>query len=243
MTTAQAWETEPDPLALLEHLFPVRGLDSTPAQTRQSRYYLVACARRAWGRLPWVCRAVVQVAERITTRQEVDPAVRAAVAAAAEELTHCQGEPEAVAEIEQGLRTARLVRPVGDDSPPADADPRVWTGLAYLVYAPFAKTAPHYRWVPAEIHSAALVRDVFGNPFRRCGIDPDWRTRTALGMARGMYADQDFSPMPVLADALEDAGCTDPVVLAHCRGEQVHVRGCWVLEGILRRAGAAAGRA
>ncbi|HYH67576.1 MAG TPA: hypothetical protein VD866_22960 [Urbifossiella sp.] len=54
-----------------------------------------------------------------------------------------------------------------------------------------------------------------------------------VGLARGMYESRDFGPMPVLADALEDAGCADADVLAHCRGDGPHVRGCWVVDLVL----------
>ncbi|MBX9585555.1 MAG: hypothetical protein K2X87_35050 [Gemmataceae bacterium] len=78
------------------------------------------------------------------------------------------------------------------------------------------------------------MRDLFGNPFRPVAFDPDWRTSTAVALARGMYDARDFGPMPVLADALQDAGCDHPEVLAHCRDPAgIHVRGCWVVDGVL----------
>jgi len=60
-------------------------------------------------------------------------------------------------------------------------------------------------------------------------------TRTACCLAREVYESRDFGPMPVLADALEDAGCVEPEILAHCRGEGPHVRGCWVVDLVLGR--------
>ena len=80
----------------------------------------------------------------------------------------------------------------------------------------------------------ALVRDIFGNPFRPITPDPRWRTSAALSLAATMYESRDFAPMPVLADALEEAGCDDAAVLAHCRDPQApHVRGCWVVDLVL----------
>ena len=55
----------------------------------------------------------------------------------------------------------------------------------------------------------------------------------ALALARQMYDSRDFAPMPVLADALQDAGCEHVGVLAHCRGDGPHVRGCWVVDLLL----------
>jgi hypothetical protein len=80
---------------------------------------------------------------------------------------------------------------------------------------------------------AALVRDIF-NPFRPVVLDPAWLTSDVIALARGIYTDRTFSAMPILADALQDAGCTDEDVLAHCRDTALsHVRGCWVVDRIL----------
>jgi hypothetical protein len=87
--------------------------------------------------------------------------------------------------------------------------------------------------------SAALcpiLRDVVGPlPFRPVAFDPDWRTSDVTAMARGMYEARDFAAMPILADALQDAGCEDAAVLEHCRGSGPHVRGCWVVDLILSK--------
>ena len=88
---------------------------------------------------------------------------------------------------------------------------------------------------PAEqAAQASLVRCTFGNPFRPVVLLPDWRTDTAVVLARRMYESRDFSAMPILADALQDAGCDNADVLDHCRHpKQVHVRGCWVIDLVL----------
>ena len=80
-----------------------------------------------------------------------------------------------------------------------------------------------------------LVRDIFFNPFRPIHLDPDWLTSTVVALARGMYDSRDFSAMPILADALQDAGCDSGDVLDHCRAAAPHVRGCWVVDLILGR--------
>ena len=81
---------------------------------------------------------------------------------------------------------------------------------------------------------ASLLRDIFGNPFRPVSFSPAWRTSTALTLARQMYESRDFSLMPILADALQDAGCENEDILAHCRdANQPHVRGCWVVDLVL----------
>jgi hypothetical protein len=78
-----------------------------------------------------------------------------------------------------------------------------------------------------------LVRDVFGNPFRPVTFDPRWRSADALALAQGIYAERAFDRLPILADALEEAGCTEKAVLDHCRRSAVHVRGCWVVDLVL----------
>jgi hypothetical protein len=80
------------------------------------------------------------------------------------------------------------------------------------------------------------IRDIFGNPFRPVTFLPEWRTDTAVSLARTMYESRDFSAMPILADALQDAGCDNADVLDHCRGPGPHVRGCWVVDLLLGKA-------
>jgi hypothetical protein len=78
-----------------------------------------------------------------------------------------------------------------------------------------------------------LIRDIFGNPFRSIAFSPLWRTDTAVSLARQMYDAREFSAMPILADALQDAGCDSAEILDHCRGAGPHVRGCWVVDLVL----------
>ncbi|MCI0701762.1 MAG: hypothetical protein L0241_11820 [Planctomycetia bacterium] len=102
-----------------------------------------------------------------------------------------------------------------------------------------AKTNPNdkkrYSSELAEIAvHAAIVRDIFGNPFRPVAFSSEWRTDTAIALARQMWESREFSAMPILADALQDAGCDNEVILNHCRdANQPHVRGCWVVDLVL----------
>jgi hypothetical protein len=70
-------------------------------------------------------------------------------------------------------------------------------------------------------------------PFRPAAVRPDWLTETAVALARAIYEERAFDRLPILADALEDAGCDDADILAHCRGDGPHVRGCWVVDLVL----------
>lgn len=76
-----------------------------------------------------------------------------------------------------------------------------------------------------------LIRCVF--PLRLPAIDMSWLTSTAVALARGIFEERAFDRMPVLADALEDAGCGDTDILGHCRRNGPHARGCRVIDGLL----------
>jgi hypothetical protein len=82
---------------------------------------------------------------------------------------------------------------------------------------------------------AAMLRDLFGNPFRPEKLDSSWLTSTVLALANGIYTDRAFDRMPILAKALQDAGCENQVILDHCRQPGEHYRGCWVLDLLLSR--------
>ena len=85
-----------------------------------------------------------------------------------------------------------------------------------------------------QLTRSLMFRDVVGNPFRPVAFDPAWRTSTAVALARQMYESREFLAMPILADALQDAGCEDEAILTHCRdANQPHVRGCWVCDLVL----------
>jgi hypothetical protein len=81
-----------------------------------------------------------------------------------------------------------------------------------------------------------LVRDLFGNPFRPARLDPVWLHSSdgaVSRVARSIYDERRWSEMPVLGDALEEAGCTDPGILNHCHAEPIHARGCWLVDRLL----------
>ena len=78
-----------------------------------------------------------------------------------------------------------------------------------------------------------LMRDVLGNPFRPVTLDPRWQSETVVALANSIYAERAFDRMPILADALEEAGCDHADILSHCRGDGEHVRGCWVVDLVL----------
>jgi hypothetical protein len=96
------------------------------------------------------------------------------------------------------------------------------------------------QWIETGQDQSRLVcdwlRDLFGNPFRQSVIGPDclaWNDGTVPRIARAIYDERAFERMPILADALEDAGCGDADILRHCREPGEHVRGCWVIDLLL----------
>ncbi len=88
----------------------------------------------------------------------------------------------------------------------------------------------------AQVH---LLRDVLGPlPFRRVPIDPvwlAWNGGTVRQLAGSVYEERAWERLPILADALEEAGCGDRDVLDHLRGSGPHTRGCWVVDLLLAR--------
>ncbi|MFL5339752.1 MAG: hypothetical protein ACJ8F7_06250 [Gemmataceae bacterium] len=78
-----------------------------------------------------------------------------------------------------------------------------------------------------------LLRDIFGNPFRPVAVESAWLTAGIVQLAQAIYDERAFDRLPALADALEQAGCTDGNILAHARKPGEHVRGCWVVDLLL----------
>jgi hypothetical protein len=80
---------------------------------------------------------------------------------------------------------------------------------------------------------STLLRCLFGNPFRSNAIDPRWLTSTVVDLATAIYDQRVFDRMLILADVLADAGCDNAEMLAHCRSDGPHVKGCWVVDLLL----------
>jgi anti-anti-sigma regulatory factor len=84
-----------------------------------------------------------------------------------------------------------------------------------------------------HVGRAEILHKHFGVTFRPVPFAPVWRTGTAVLLAQQMYDSRDFTAMPILADALQDAGCDNADALDHCRGSGLHARGCWVVDLVL----------
>ncbi|OAI50769.1 hypothetical protein AYO44_17525 [Planctomycetaceae bacterium SCGC AG-212-F19] len=101
----------------------------------------------------------------------------------------------------------------------------IWDGIGYT--PGWSTPAWHY---PKKCH---LLRDIFVSLFHAVTIERLWLTSNVVALAETIYDERAFERMPILADALEDAGCTNAEVLNHCRSGGEHVRGCWVVDLVL----------
>src|SRR5262249_6569530 len=88
-------------------------------------------------------------------------------------------------------------------------------------------------WNRERQAQASLLREICGNPFRPQGVPVEWRVGNngvVEKLAQAIHAERAFDQLPILADALEDAGCTNPDILGHLRGHSEHTLGCWPLD-------------
>src|SRR5262245_52186051 len=179
-----------------------RGLPRTKAGRRKLRLFACGCCRVAWDILPDDrLRDAVQTAERFADGL----ATKAELAAARAAVAWMTDDSSPFADTLPGVRVAI-------DMAVAATAPQAYSA-AFSMTVTEAPLAGRMREAAAESYLCALLRDVFGNPFRPVAFDPSWRSPTALALARRMYDDRDFGAMPLLADALQDAGCEAPDVL------------------------------
>ena len=121
--------------------------------------------------------------------------------------------------------------------------PPIVAAGAVACASPEAVTAVSDIVLLCVLDTKAVESCVFGWPFRPMTIDPAWLTSTAVAIARGIDAERAFDRMPILADALQDAGCEGADILTHLRHDPLHVRGCWVLDPVLGKEGGRVGGA
>jgi hypothetical protein len=93
-------------------------------------------------------------------------------------------------------------------------------------------------WGHERGEQARLLRCIFGNPFRPAAVQAAWlrwNDGTVSRLARSIYEGRRFGDMPVLGDALLDAGCGDSDMLSHAHEAGAHTRGCWLLDLLLKK--------
>jgi hypothetical protein len=217
MTEAE-WRAEVLPRPMLEFV-------ESQTTDRKRRLFAVACCRQVWTSLPGeMSRQAVDVAERFADGQaseaELAEANRNIEPITSAYSGHIYANPAHYATsnpVDTVFATLNASELVTDDRMgeyETHEEEIVWKEAAAKV---------------DEIHSL-IVRDIFGNPFRPIAVDQSWRTSTVVTLAEGIYQERAFDRLPILADALQDAGCDNEDVLNHCRSEGPHVRGCWVVD-------------
>jgi hypothetical protein len=236
--TEQEWLHATDPKPMWEFL---RG----KANERKLRLFEVAFCRRMWNLLTDErSRRGVETAE-----QDVEGGVAKDGMDQERSLSHAAFMEVRASESMAGEHIARCERAFIYPPHPIFADYSTTLGDTQgdaifaaegMIY--MAESRPKWRGIPEEHRSTLLAyqsnlfRDLFGNPFRPVAVDPSWlawHDGLLVSMAQRIYDSRDFRDMPVLADALEEAGCANQDVLSHCRNRGDHVRGCWVIDCIL----------
>jgi hypothetical protein len=208
--TEQQWRTCGQPMAMLNFL---RG----KASDRKLRLFAVTCCCRVWYLLPVRLRPALPVAERYADGLATE------------------GD---LAEARERLPVAPPVA-IGA---PITRQRLLWEAVWYTLSQPVDSVR-----VVEAVMGAALredenwalcgwLRHLVGNPFRPKVIPDSWvlgNGGTVGNLAQAIYAEDQFDALPILADALEEAGCQDDEVLAHCRRRGEHRRGCWLLDQLL----------
>jgi hypothetical protein len=206
-------------------------LISASVTDRHYRLFAAACCRRIWHLMsdPRARRAV-EALERFADDPSAEVEREGALNAllSDEDVWRKQSGPQSRAMSAatecagaNGVDYLRLAMNVAEDCGGAIASPD--------------GTLDEAAYAAEERVQCEFIRDMFGNPFRPVTFAAAWRTGVVLALAHGIYDSRDFSAMPILADALQDAGCDSADLLDHCRGPGPHVRGCWVLDAVLAR--------
>jgi hypothetical protein len=220
MTEAK-WLASNDPNPMLKFL---RG----KASERKMRLFAVAGCRMIWSFL--TCprsREAVEMSER----RADDPSYHKEMIAAGQRAKG--GFRPDFPGTTKLYEAMRLLSPFGAAENCSRADPRVAASRVSAYVLQFA-------WPDKQSSArslASFLRDIFGNPFRPSPPLPPavltWNDATVRRIAEGIYEERAFDRLPILHDALLDAGCDDKDILAHCRSAGPHVRGCWVIDLIL----------
>jgi len=226
--TEEEWLVCADPDLMLDSLGVSLG-------QRKARLFAVACCRAIWPLLDnEPSRQAVDVSERLADGRATNKERRAAAKAAeGHRGTNFQAQQAtvfAVGMLSPGLLQVVLKYVRGAAGNSATPNP------AFQPLTADQRVARERAVSDTRAAQADRLRDIIGNLFRPVTFEPTWRTSTAVALAQQMYESRDFSLMPILADALQDAGCDHPDILTHCRGDGVHVRGCWVADLLLGKA-------
>jgi hypothetical protein len=223
MTEAE-WLVCTDPTLMLDVL-------GGKASERKLRLFVCACCRLCWHLLiDERSRAAIEAAETFSDGLLADAERQRAFSSACAASLDVRRSPDTWPET-----TLRLRHPHRPDKlwrASFEAAFAVGTGVGF---AQAVVRAAEGNLVDRPMQSQLLC-EIFGNPFRPVSADPAWLTwhdGTVKKLAEAIYNDRAFDRLPILADALEEAGCANTNILGHCRQPGGHVRGCWVVDTIL----------
>jgi hypothetical protein len=248
--TEHQWLTEESAYVMLQHLHQHHNVARVPGGQRRLRLFRCACCRSAWELFEDSrCRQAVELAERLAEgdASRADLAMARTGAAEAQRAASQRFQEVARREPSGGAlwRDAFLCHSI--------AQAAYWTAVtqfnvrvahivamavqsarsAEVLEGPASPQAAAARHAEERIQ-ADLLRDIFGNPFRQpAALTPAilaWNDKTGPRVAQAIYQDRAFDRLPVLADALLEAGCDDEELLAHCRSEGPHALGCWAVD-------------
>jgi hypothetical protein len=223
------WDACATPLPMLEFL---RG----KASERKLRLFAVACCRRIGSFIKdSKARDALAVAEcfadgLVSDTQRSQARKAAQQAAQSRGVTRIPTAPKWERRAASAVywAAARSATDAAWNAPVLAVDVLVWQAGGYSSCNILALMKTEQR------AQADVLRDAFGNPFRPLpSVEEFRRPTTVLGLAKAVYEEGRFADVPVLADALEETGCTDAEILAHLRGPGPHVRGCWVIDLLL----------
>ncbi len=209
MTEAE-WRGSAEPRRMLNWLH-------NKASPRKLRLFATACCRQVWPLLcNKPCREAVEVAEQYADARASDETLARARDACVRHIKETRVCTQA-----QALARATFYATRG----PARLAARNAAGMT-------ARILPEF----TEREQAGFLRCIFDHLFSWPGGSPSWLARNdgaPRRIAEGIYEVRGFDRLPILADALLDAGCDNDHLLDHCRSPGPHVRGCWALDLIL----------
>jgi hypothetical protein len=220
---------------------------------RKYRLFAVACCRRVWHLIADErSRRLVETVERHIEKQASEDEWKEASAGAHQAwlgssakfapslygLPHEPLTPEQAAAIHALHSTTSAGRELGYEAFRKQPG-HEGRGVAHAVARETARAVQEdYGGSPERPRQCDILRDIVGNAFRRTRIAPailEWSDKTVPKLAKAIYDDRAYDLLPVLADALEEAGCDNADLLSHLRSPGPHVRGCWALDLILGR--------
>jgi hypothetical protein len=208
---------------------------TTTARDRKLRLFACACCRRVWHLMKHeTSKRAVEIAERFADGFAEDTE-RSDSRRCASQATQARGTTAEPTDprYERRAASSAYYAVAGEAAKAANGASELAIEAFIWQQGEHAVCNEHPLIRDEQQLQVRLLRDIFGNPFRLVVFSPEWRTDTAVTLARQMYESREFGAMPILADALKDAGCDNEDILDHCRGPGPHVRGCWVVDLVL----------